>query len=492
MQENGPAGIPLILLTGATGYVGGRLLRRLEADSQRVRCLARRPESLLSRVSQSVEVFEGDILDPQSLDRALEGVHTAYYLIHSLSDVGDFAKNDAIGARHFALAAARRGVHRIIYLGGLGEATSGLSKHLRSRQEVGDILRGTGVPVVEFRASMVIGAGSLSFELVRALVEGLPVMITPKWVSIPAQPIAIADVLDYLIAALHTPEAESRVFEIGGGDVVSYGGIMRAYGEARRLKRWLIPVPVLTPYLSSLWLSLVTPVYARVGRSLIEGVRNSTLVRDDSALRVFNVRPMGIRQAIAEAINSEDHDFEQMRLSEFFAQAEPSRYWGGVRLGSRVIDTRTARVSAEPEDVFGVICSIGGADGYFHSDWLWRLRGLLDRMVGGVGMRGDRRSAPEPVVGDEIDWWRVERVEHNRLLRLRAEMKLPGRAWLDFEVTREGDGTLVRQTAVFDPLGLSGRLYWWALYPAHNIVFAGMLKGIVERCSDARPRGNRV
>jgi len=438
------------------------------------------------------EVVPGDVLDPDSLGHALQGVHTAYYLIHSLSDAGDFARNDATGARNFAQAAAKHGVSRIIYLGGLGEAASGLSKHLRSRQEVGDILRETGIPVIEFRASLIIGAGSLSFELVRALVEGLPVMITPKWVSIPAQPIAISDVLDYLLAALDAPEVEGSVFEIGGSDIVSYGGIMRAYAEARGLKRWLIPVPVLTPYLSSLWLSLVTPVYARVGRSLIEGVRNSTLVRDDSSLRVFGVRPTGIRQAIAQAMESEDREFEQMRFSEFFADSKPSAYWGGVHLGSRVIDTRTARVATAPEEAFRVVCCIGGANGYFRWNWLWRLRGLLDSMIGGVGMGRDNRCKPEPAVGDQIDWWRVERVEHNRILRLKAEMKLPGRAWLDFEVTLDGDETVVRQTAIFDPLGLLGRLYWWALYPAHALVFSGMLKGIVERCSAARVRGDRA
>ena len=473
----------IVLLTGATGYVGGRLLPRLEAGARPVRCMARHPESLLSRVSPGTKVVVGDIGNPESLDRALEGVNTAYYLIHSLSDAGDFEKTDAVGARNFALAAARQGVRRIIYLGGLGDGASNLSKHLRSRQEVGDILRETGVPTIEFRASLIVGAGSLSFELVRALVEGLPVMVTPKWVSIPTQPIAFADVLDYLLEAVDASESESKVFEIGGADVVSYGDIMRAYGEARGLKRWLIPVPVLTPYLSSLWLGLVTPVYAHVGRSLIEGVRNSTLVRDDSALHVFTVKPMGIRQAIAEALESEDREFVQMRLSEFFAHAKLSPYWGGVRLGSRVIDTRTVRVSANPEEAFRVICSIGGATGYFHADWLWRLRGLLDRMIGGVGMRQGRRCTPEPAAGDEIDWWRVERVEQGRLLRLRAEMKVPGRAWLDFEVTREANETVIRQTAIFDPLGMLGRLYWWTLYPAHFVVFAGMLRGIADRCS---------
>ena len=480
---------PLVLLTGATGYVGGRLLSRLEANSRRVRCLARNPEYLFSRVSPMTEVVSGNVLDPNSLNHVLQDVHTAYYLVHSLGEAGDFVKKDATGAYNFAQAAAKNGVRRIIYLGGLGEAASGLSKHLRSRQVVGEILRETGIPVTEFRASLIIGVGSLSFELVRALVEGLPVMIMPKWVSIPAQPIAISDVLDYLLAALDASEAESRVFEIGGSDVVTYAGIMSAYAEARGLKRWLIPVPVLTPYLSSLWLSLVTPVYARVGRSLIEGVRNSTLVRDESALQVFGVRPMGIRQAIVETMESEDLEFERMRFSEFFANAKPSPYLVGVHLGCRFIDTRTARVATAPEEAFRVLCCIGGANGYFRWNWLWRLRGLLDSIIGGVGMGRDNRCKSEPTAGDQIDWWKVERVEHNRLLRLRAEMKLPGRAWLDFEVTREGDTTLIRQTAVFEPLGLSGKLYWWILYPVHALIFSGMLKGIIEQCTRANQEG---
>lgn len=482
----------LILLTGATGYVGGRLLPLLEARPEALRCMVRNVDRLAPAASPKTEIVKGDVLDPGSLDAALRGVHTAYYLVHSMAYARDFAETDAAGARNFAEAAARQGVRRVIYLGGLGEAASGLSKHLHSRQEVGAILRESGVPTIEFRASVIIGAGSLSFEIVRGLVERLPVMITPKWVSIAAQPIAIGDVLDYLVRAPDLPEQESRVYEIGGADVVSYAGIMRSYAAARGLRRLMIRVPVLTPYLSSLWLSLVTPVYARVGRSLIEGVRNSTLVRDDSALRDFPVRPVGVAEAVRQAMEAEDAEFATMRFSEFFARANTSPYWGGVRLGSRVLDTRTARVNAPPEEAFKVISCIGGDNGYFSASWLWQLRGLVDKMIGGIGMRRGRTCAAELRVGDEIDWWRVERVEPGRLLRLRAEMKLPGRAWLDFEVTREQDETVIRQTAVFDPTGLTGLLYWWALYPAHAVVFRGMLAGIAERCSRAPSEETRI
>lgn len=490
-QARGDGG-RLILLTGGSGYVGGRLLRRLEAAGANtrfpVRCLTRHPEYLLPKVSDGTEVVAGDVLDPASLDRALCGVHSAFYLVHSMGAEGDFAEKDAAGARNFAEAAARQGVRRVVYLGGLGEQAPGLSRHLRSRQQVGDILRGSGVQTIELRASVIIGAGSLSFELIRALVERVPVMITPKWVSIPTQPIAIEDVLSYLLQSLDLPGDASKVYEIGGSDVVSYGEMMRTYARVRELRRLLIPVPVLTPYLSSLWLGLVTPVYARVGRSLIEGVRNTTLVRDNSASRDFGIRPVGVEQAMRDALLTEDREFETMRFSDFFASFRPSSYWGGVRLGSRILDSRTASVSTDPETAFRVVCSIGGANGYFGANGLWRLRGLVDRLLGGVGMRPERRHSPVPEAGDVIDWWRVERVEHGRLLRLRAEMKVPGRAWLDFDVSPSESGSVIRQTAVFDPLGLAGLLYWYALYPAHGLVFSRMLRGISERC--ARRYGN--
>lgn len=482
----------LILLTGASGYIGGSLLRRLEAESKRVRCLVRNAQSLRLPVSNRTEVVQGDVMDPSSLDRALEGVHTAYYLIHSMGESGDFAAKDAVGARNFAEAAARKGVRRIIYLGGLGRESSDLSKHLRSRQEVGAILSASGVPTVELRASVVIGAGSLSFELIRDLVEVLPIMITPKWVSVPAQPIAISDVLEYLVRALDLPESESRIFEIGGGDIVSYGGIMKAYAHARGLKRLMIPVPVLTPYLSSLWLGLVTPLRARVGRSLIEGVRSSTVVRDNSAAEVFGISPVGIAEAIRQALETEDIEFKRISLSEFFARTRPSRYWTTVRLGCRILDTRTARVSAPIEDAFRVVCSIGGKNGYFYADWLWRLRGLIDRLVGGVGMRRTDERKAELQVGDQIDWWTVEKVERNRSLRLRADMKVPGRAWLDFDLTTDSGDTVIRQTAIFDARGLTGRAYWWALYPAHLLVFSGLLRGIVERCKASSSGARRT
>ena len=485
--DGGPKnGGPLIALTGATGYIGGRLLPLLEERDLRVRCLARRPETLAGRVGAKTEVVRADVLDSRTLDAALEGVDTAYYLVHSMGTPGDFEDSDRKGASHFAEAAKRQGVRRIIYLGGLGDSTKELSPHLSSRQEVGQILKESGAQVVEFRASIIIGSGSLSFELIRSLVERLPVMVCPKWVSTLAQPIAVEDVLAYLVAALELPEGENRVFEIGGPDPVSYGGIMRAYADVRGLKRRMISVPVLTPYLSSLWLGLVTPVYARTGRKLIEGVRNPTIVRDDATLESFSIRPRTLREAIERALVHEDRQFAETRWSDAFSSgALPSgsgeTSWGGARFGTRIVDSRTADVAVPPEAAFAPIARIGGKSGWYCCNALWSLRGGLDLLFGGVGMRRGRRHPVEVRVGDPLDFWRVEAFEPDSLLRLRAEMRLPGRAWLEFEVTPTESGSRIRQTAIFDPVGLAGQAYWYSLYPLHRVIFAGMLREIKRR-----------
>jgi uncharacterized protein YbjT (DUF2867 family) len=293
----------VVLVAGATGYVGTRLTPLLEQEAVQLRCLARSPDTLRRQVKPTTEIVQGDVLDPPSLDRSLQGVGTAFYLVHLMSGSKDFEKDDRQAAMNFARAAASTGVRRIIYLGGLGDDSDPeLSPHLRSRHEVGQILRESGVETIEFRASAVIGAGSVSFELVRALTERLPVMICPRWLDTPTQPIAIDDVLAYLLAAMDLPAGESRIFEIGSADVVSYGGMIREYARQKGLRRWLIPVPLLTPYLSGLWLTLVTPAGSEVGRHLIEGLRNPTVVRDTKALDAFSIRPMGMRQAIQKAL----------------------------------------------------------------------------------------------------------------------------------------------------------------------------------------------
>ena len=472
-----------ILIAGATGYVGGRLLMALEKAGQTVTCLARNPARLQGRLAATTQVVPGDCLDPATLAPALAGVDTAYYLVHSMGSGGDFTDEDRRAAENFATAARTSGVKRIIYLGGLGNPSQGLSSHLASRQEVGAILCDSGVETVEFRASIVIGSGSLSFELVRALVERLPFMICPKWVATLAQPIAIEDLISYLVAAFDLPPGESRVFEIGGPDQVSYGDLMREYARQRGLRRLMVPVPVLTPRLSSLWLGLVTPVYARVGRKLVDSLRNVTVVEDPSALAVFGIRPRSVEEAIRRALANEDREIAATRWSDAVSSATRDRSWAGVRFGNRIVDSREVSVAVPPEVAFAPIVRIGGAAGWYCGNVLWRLRGFLDLLVGGVGMRRGRRDARTVAVGDTIDFWRVEAYEPNRRLRLAAEMKLPGRAWLEFDV-RPGDaGSLIRQTAIYDPVGLAGLAYWYVLYPLHAIIFGGMLRAIARRAT---------
>jgi uncharacterized protein YbjT (DUF2867 family) len=468
----------LVLLTGATGYVGGRLLTQLEASDRRVRCLTRRPQALEARVAQSAEVVQGDVLDRGSLDRALTGVDTAYYFVHSMGTDRDFERADREAAFNFAEAAKAAGVRRIIYLGGLGDPDEDLSQHLRSRHETGAILDSSDAQVIEFRASIIIGSGSLSFELIRALVRRLPVMICPKWVNVLAQPIAIEDVLQYLVEAQDLPDGKSCIFEIGGPDQVSYGDIMEEYGRQRGLKRVMISVPVLTPRLSSLWLGLVTPLYARTGQKLIESLRNPTLVQDHSADQVFTVKPRGLTEAIERALANEDREFAETRWSDAMSSAGRPRSWAGEQLGTRIVDSRSARVDAPSADAFAPIQEIGGTTGWYYGSWLWKLRGFLDLLVGGVGVRRGRRHPVDLRVGDTLDFWRVEDYEPGCRLRLRAEMKLPGRAWLEFEVTPDDGGSVIHQTAEFDPVGLFGLFYWYTLYPLHELVFRGMLRGI--------------
>lgn len=468
-----------ILLTGASGYVGGRLLKALGKKGHSLRCLARNPEHLRSKTDPGIELVAGDVLDKTTLIPALQGIHTAYYLVHSMGAAGDFEEEDRQAARNFGAAASQAGVRRIIYLGGLGESKSKLSAHLRSRQEVGCILRESGVPVIEFRASIVIGSGSLSFEMIRTLTERLPVMIAPRWVATLAQPIAIEDLIAYLAAAAELPVEQSGIFEIGGSDQVSYGDIMREYARQRGLRRLIIPVPFLTPRLSSLWLALITPLYARIGRKLIASMLSPTVVQDDEALRVFSIRPRGLRDAIARALTNEDQEFAETRWSDARSSGGHVHAWGGTRFGARIVDSRAAPVNASQACAFEPIRRIGGRTGWYYGDWLWKLRGWLDLLVGGVGLRRGRRDPERPCPGDAVDFWRVEAFEPDRLLRLAAEMKLPGRAWLEFEVTENGHFSTIRQTAIFDPVGLSGLAYWYALYPLHHVVFAGMLRGIV-------------
>ncbi|GAC1482425.1 MAG: SDR family oxidoreductase [Gemmatimonadaceae bacterium] len=473
---------PLVLLTGASGYIGGRLLRTLHERGERIRAIARRPEELKRRVPNDVEVVSGDVLDATSLVPAFEGVATAYYLVHAMASRHDFQSEERAGAENFARAAKAAGVGRIIFLGGLG--SEGLSKHLASRQDVGRILRDSGIPTLEFRASIILGSGSLSFELVRALVERLPVLIVPRWTSQRTQPIAIEDMIEYLAGGLDVELPTSQTVEVGGSDRVSYLDLMREYAKQRSLGRRFIPVPVLTPWLSSRWLGLVTPVYARVGRKLIDSLRNETVVTAPGAAELFpHIRPRGFRAAMTRAISNEDRELAETRWSDALSSAGAKKSGGGANTGLRILDSRTAIVSGSPRNAFRSIERIGGEAGWYYGNFLWRARGAIDLLFGGAGMRRGRRDPLGVRQGDPIDFWRVEALEPGRMLRLRAEMKVPGRAWLQFEVTGDEMHSLIRQTAIFEPRGVAGLLYWYALYPVHRLIFNGMLRGIAGRAS---------
>jgi lipocalin/uncharacterized protein YbjT (DUF2867 family) len=462
MEKSKPSGLTRvheapILLTGATGYIGSRLLRELEAAGCTVRCLARQPARVTAN-RDTTAVVAGDCLDAASLDPAMRGVDQAFYLVHSMASGARFAALDREAAANFGRAARSAGVRRIIYLGGLADDADSLSTHLKSRVETGEALRESGLPVVEFRASVVIGAGSLSYEMIRALVERLPAMICPRWVDTHTQPIAIDDVTAYLRAALDLPEGREGVFEIGGPQVVSYGDMLREYARLRGLRRALIPVPLLTPRLSGLWLGLVTPAQAHIGRALVEGLRNPTVVRSSAALETFAVRPGTLREALVRAIDE-----------------------GGS--AQFKMDRRLAVVDVPPARAFAPVRRIGGDTGWYFADALWRLRGWIDVWLAGAGMPRTRRDPEDCVVGDVIDGWRVDAYEPDRLLRLSAGLKLPGRGWLEFRVDPLDGGarSLIRQTATFDPKGIAGRLYWYGVLPLHALVFRGLLRRIAQR-----------
>ncbi|MCA9728995.1 MAG: SDR family oxidoreductase [Candidatus Eisenbacteria bacterium] len=479
-----------ILVTGATGYIGGRLVPRLLEAGHAVRCLVRDPTRLEGRPwHDDVDIVAGDVLEPETLVGALRGVDAAYYFIHSMGSGSDFHQRDLTAAESFGGAASRAGVARIVYLGGLAQDDPSLSEHLRSRQQTGDALRKSGVPVTEFRAGVIVGSGSLSFQMIRYLTERLPAMICPRWVFTRTQPIAIRDVLDYLVAALETPGSMDRIVEIGGSDVVTYGDMMMIYAEVRGLKRKLVPVPVLTPRLSSYWVNLVTPIPASIARPLIEGLRNESVVRDSSAGDVFpEIHPVSYRIAVERALERLEASAVETTWSDALSTSQ-----GDVppvvltTQEGMVLERRQRVVSVPPERIYPVFTGLGGERGWLYWNWAWKLRGALDRLLGGVGLRRGRRHPQEVRVGDALDFWRVEAVEPDRMMRLRAEMKVPGKAWLQFEASPRKDGTtLLSQTAFFAPKGLGGWLYWYALYPVHRIIFNGMIDAIARR-SMTRP-----
>lgn len=474
-----------ILVTGATGYVGGRLVPRLLAIGHEIVCLARDPSHISGRGWERVDVRRGDALDAGSLLPAMEGVDVAYYLIHSMTHgEGKFEDQDRMAAEHFGMAASAAGVRRIIYLGGLGKADETLSPHLASRHEVGRILRSSGVPVTEFRAAVIVGSGSISFEIIRYLIEGLPMMFTPRWMQTRCQPIAIANVLDYLTLALQEPGSVGRTLEIGGPDVLSYREMMLGYASARKLRRILVPLPVLTPRLSSLFLHMITPIPVSISRALIEGMRNEVVVHDHAAEELFPVALIPYHEAVRRALQ---------RIQSGAVET----YWTGARTGLQpgvtlkvaegmILDERRVESAASAAELFATFSGIGGERGWFYGEGGWKLRGAMDWLVGGVGLRRGRRNPDELRPGDALDFWRVEAVDPGRLVRLRAEMKVPGRAWLQFEASdRPGGGALLVQTAFFEPYGFLGLLYWNLLYPIHELFFAGMSRAIARRAERA-------
>jgi len=467
-------------VTGATGYVGGRLVPDLLEAGYAVRCLAREPRKLNERPWRShpnIQVVAGDLSDTDELTGQLRGCSTAYYLVHSMEATGkEYAARDRQLAANFALAAAGAGLSRIIYLGGLGEMGPDLSQHLQSRREVETELASTGVAVTTFRAAMIIGAGSASFETLRYLVERLPVMITPSWVRTECQPVAIADVLHWLVECLNVPATAGKTLEIGGPEVMPYRELMRIMAEELHLpRRIILPVPVLTPRLSSMWISLVTPVSYRIARPLAEGLRNRVVVTNDDTQRLMPHQAAGVREAIRHALQKvEANDVETRWSAAGPVPGDP--HWAG---GTVFTDQRSVEIDAGPHSVFAAVCRIGGGNGWYAGDLLWRLRGWMDTVVGGPGLRRGRRHPENVEFGEALDFWRVVGIERDRYLSLRAEMKLPGEAKLNFEVCPgSGSRSKLTMTALFRPHGLLGILYWYAVSPLHGIVFGGMLRGI--------------
>jgi uncharacterized protein YbjT (DUF2867 family) len=486
-----PAPVLTCLVTGATGYIGGRLVPELLAAGHRVRVMTRSPERLTDRPwADRVEVVRADATDAGEVAAACAGVDVVYYLIHALGSGTAFEDTDRRTARVMADAAEKAGVGRLVYLGALAPEGEELSPHLRSRIEVGEILLASGVPTAVLRAAVVLGSGSASFEMLRYLTERLPVMVTPRWVHSRIQPIAVRDVLRYLVGCARLPASVHRAFDIGGPDVMSYAEMMQRYAVVAGLpRRRILPVPLFSPSLSSHWVGLITPVPAGIARPLVESLRNTVVCREhDIAAYVADPPegPLGFDEAVRLAIQRVKDSAVTTRWASASVPGAPSDPlptdpdWAG---GSLYVDERTRTTTATPEALWPIVEGIGGDAGWYSFPLAWEVRGWLDRLVGGVGLRRGRRDAHQLYVGDALDFWRVETLERGRLLRLRAEMRLPGLAWLEFHVEHRADGepgSVLRQRATFAPHGLAGHLYWWAIAVFHGVVFGGMLRGITR------------
>ena len=489
---------PRVLVTGATGYIGGRLIPALLAAGLPVRAMARHADRLDGRPwRDDVEVVEADVQDRDSLEQALTGVDVAYYLIHMMGGGRSFADRDRAGAQAFAAAAERAGVRRIVYLGGIHPENETLSTHMASRQEVGEILLAGAVPTVVLRAAVILGSGSASFEVMRYLAERLPVMVAPRWISNRIQPIAVRDVLHYLVGAALLEGEHNRTLDIAGPDVLTYAELLQAYARAAGLRRRRIqPVPVLTPRLASHWIGLVTPVPTGIAQPLVESLIHESVASDDS-VRGLIPDPDGGLTGVDRAIELALTRIRNLDVETAWHSASPAGapsaplaedpdWSGGITRG----DTRSRHVDASPATLWSVIEGIGGKNGWYSWRLGWVARGLMDRLVGGPGLRRGRRHPHRLTVGEALDWWRVERLEPGRLLRLRAEMRVPGRAWLELRVESADDGgAVLHQRAVYHPRGLLGDLYWWAVWPFHGIVFGGMQRNIARAAETAAARG---
>ena len=474
----------MVLVTGATGYIGGRLVPRLLDAGYRVRCLVRDPARLQGRPWQSrVEVVKGDALEPASLESALKGVSAAYYLIHGLKGGTMNAERDLKAARNFIAAAEDQGVKRLVYLGELVDPSTHLSPYLRSRHETGYILRQSQIPVTEFRAGMIVGSGSILFEMIRYLAEREPVLLCPAWFFSEAQPIAIRNVLDYLVTALKDADSAGKLIEIGGSTQLTYADMLLDYARERGLKRTLIRMPVNAPRLSAYWVHMVTPIHWRAVLPLIEGLRARLVVRDDQAKKLFPaIKPMDFRSALRLALGRVLSERVETSWSDALVNTagDVKPYLFTVESGL-MLEQRTKLVDVPPEAVYRAYTGIGGARGWFYMDWAWALRGWFDKAIGGVGIRRGRRHPDDIRAGESLDFWRVEAVEKNRLMRLRAEMKVPGKAWLQFESTPQDGKTLLTETAYYEPRGFWGFVYWYAMWPFHAFLFDGLIRRLAAR-----------
>ncbi|MFL7867677.1 MAG: SDR family oxidoreductase [Anaerolineales bacterium] len=477
-----------ILVTGATGYVGGRLVPRLLDAGHIVRVLVRNPSQLQGRIwIKNVEIVQGDVLNPTSLAKAMDGMEVAYYLIHSMSRKKDFQQRDQALAHAFGQAAKKAGMKRLVYLGGLGNPGQHLSLHLQSRHVIGRILANYGVPLVEFRAAIVVGSGSAAFEMLRYTVEGLPILFCPTWVNTYIQPISIHDVLSYLIAALGLSDAQvgqHRIVEIGGADVLTYHDMMRGYAKARGLRRPMLVVPFLSLNICATLMHWITPIPASLAYALIASMRNTVVVTDDSAQTLFpDIHPRDYATSLERALARITADLVETTWSD--AQISSTGDVAPVMLTSQeglLYERRWINTTLSADAVYRSFTSLGGDRGWLYADWTWLARGIIDRMVGGVGFRRGRRDPNKLRVGDALDFWRVEALEPGRLMRLRAEMKVPGLAWLQYQVIPKSsqECTLV-QTAFFEPKGLLGLAYWYLLYPIHGFIFSNLIHKVVEQ-----------